>query len=132
MRIITLVLAASFFGLLTANGFALWAIYPTNHVIASWIQPLTRDQQQTQYEIQLIEKDRRLFYGPFERTVELNVHRIGTPGYGHSVPVRLQGKARESECRDTCFVNWGELGVEFTQTSGHRLFIPTSAYVGGR
>lgn len=129
MRAITV--TGAFFGLLIINGLILWAIFPTNRVIASWKQPPPSDQQHTQYEMQLIEEDRRIFYGPFERTMELHVHRVGNPGYGHSVPVRLFG-TDERECRDTCFVNWTESGIEFTQSSGHRLFIPKSAYIGGR
>ena len=128
MRAITVI----FVGLLIINGLVLWAIFPTNRVIASWKQLPPSDQQQTQYEMQLIEEDRRIFYGPFERAMELHVHRAGNPGYGHSVPIRLFGKANDQECSDSCFVNWTESGIEFTQSSGHRLFIPKSAYIGGR
>lgn len=132
MREIIVIFTGAFFGLLIINGLILWAIFPTNRVIASWKQLPPSDQQHTQYEMQLIEEDRRIFYGPFERTMELHVHRVGNPGYGHSVPVRLFGTADERECRDTCFVNWTGSGIEFTQSSGHRLFIPKSAYIGGR
>ena len=132
MRAITVIFAGAFFGLLIINGLTLWAIHPTGRVIASWREPLPMDKDQTQYEMRLVERDRRIFYGPFERTMELHVHRVGNPGYGHSVPVRLFGTADDQECRDTCFVNWTESGIEFTQSSGHRLFIPKSAYIGGR
>jgi hypothetical protein len=32
----------------------------------------------------------------------------------------------------TARVDWSELGVTFEEGSGHRVFIPRRAYVGGR
>ncbi len=132
MRSFTVVLSVILCGLLVVNGLILWATFPTGRVVAIWKQPLSVDKERVQYEMHLIEQERRIYFGPFDRAYELRVHRVGNPGYGHSIAVSLFGKAISQACRDTCFVEWTALGVEFTQASGHRSFIPTSAYVGGR
>jgi hypothetical protein len=122
---------AAFLMVIVAIALITWVIFPTDRVMASWKQ-VQSDKGQDIYEASLIERDVQLFYGPFDRRLELQIHRVGSPRYGHSVPIRLFGNTAAQECKSSCTVTWGESGVEFVQASGHRLFIPATTYMGGR
>lgn len=58
-------------------------------------------------------------------------------GYGHRVSWDLHvemisGDATWVDYLAACNVEWSEHGVAFEEPSGHRVFIPRHAYVGGR
>lgn len=106
-------------------------IYPTDRIIAKWIDPELSGNGSGRYELAVVERDIDLFNLGFDRRFELLVQRQGGSS-SHVVPVELFGDAKSKECKSSCEVRWSKLGVEFSQSSGYRIFIPASAYSGGR
>lgn len=121
-----------FFLTLAFFGLTIWLIYPTDRTLATWTEKYPISKNGARYQLMLVERDLQLFYGPFERRRELRIRNALGEGVMHIVPVELFGQALVNECKSTCEVNWVAEGVEFVQSSGHRLFIPASAYTGGR
>lgn len=113
-------------------GLAVWLIYPSDRVLASWTEPSSNSKGTGRYVAVLIERDLQLFFGPFERRRELRIQSKTNGEVAHIVPVELFGEARTRECNSTCEVKWGEKGMEFSQISGDKIFIPAGAYEGGR
>lgn len=116
---------------LAIPALVIWVLYPSDKVLASWTSPKTTGDEE-QYQLSLVERDIQLFYGPFERRLEVRVGRGVHGGVVHIIPVQLFGEAKARQCAGTCQVKWTQRGVEFTQASGHSMFIPLDAYKGGR
>jgi hypothetical protein len=84
-------------------------------------------------------------FGPYSLTVwevspllapwpryEVWVTRRGDPYYGHATGYEFHNSTGDEDYFDRCVVDWTPDGVAITEPSGHRLFIPKSAFVGGR
>ena len=106
-------------------------IFPTDRVVAKWADHEGGANGRGPYELAIVERDIDLFNLAFDRRFELRVQREGGSS-SHVVPVELFGDAREKLCSSSCEVHWNKSGVEFSQNSGHSIFIPASAYSKGR
>lgn len=76
------------------------------------------------YELRVLEGPARfgLFYS--QPTAVIWVTKAGDPFYGHSIGTDLPSDVSDAV--------WTADGVDLRFASGHRLFIPKSAFVGGR
>lgn len=84
------------------------------------------------------DRDFRGFPLSVERRHYLYIGRDGTPsGYGHRVSYDLHAGMVDPSLTADAYakrvtVTWTDAGVAIEQPSGHRLFVPQRAYVGGR
>jgi hypothetical protein len=52
--------------------------------------------------------------------------------YGHVVEYGFHNAAHELDYFSRCIVDWSPDGITVTEPTGHKLFIPKKAFIGGR
>jgi hypothetical protein len=53
-------------------------------------------------------------------------------GYGHWTEYEFHNYHNEPDYFTRCAVDWTADGVTLTEPTGHRLFVPKNAFIGGR
>ncbi len=114
--------------------FLLASATSSSEVISEGIQPLSIDYSKSgtayvrQYHLKIV---RRSPTWSFQMpTYEVHIDREpGEVSYGHSAALPF---ALSDEDAKKCRINWTIDGVWVDQDSGHRLFVPAKAFLGGR
>jgi hypothetical protein len=128
---------------LTASLMALVALYgltrPSLKVLHTWKQPDSLNYQSYgPYYLSIVETDCNWRSLPFsfcdDRHHILYVGRdSGTPIYGHMLAFPFKpGINGMKTALQQAAVTWTPIGVTFKATTGHQLFIPKQAFIGGR
>jgi hypothetical protein len=116
-------------------GLTFYALAPSNRVIAQWKQPTTVNYNSFDpYSLSVIELHTNYFSLPWEHAHSVFIGRGNeAPGYGHSTDFTFHsaGERVDNYIRLSRVV-WSNAGVTLTEPSGNQLFIPKSAFVGGR
>lgn len=124
-----------FLGALSAALFVLTR--PSLRPIATWAQPDSLHYGQWgPYHLTVVESDPDWRGFPFEVRRRYLIYvglEAGKPTYGHSVDHSFNNglEAVESYIQD-CAVTWTVDGVTLAEPDGHLLFVPVSAFAGGR
>jgi hypothetical protein len=113
----------------------IFALRSSNQVVAQWTQPQSvRFDGYDPYCLSVVEKAIDYFTLPWTRTHEVFIGRgRAAPGYGHGVCFSFfpNDQDMNSFIREST-VEWTPAGVTLTQASGHHIFIPKAAFIGGR
>ena len=137
LGVLLLVLGLTTFCLSTALFITFLLHRPSMEVVAQWRQPaeIAYDGRGPYY-LSVVESD--LDWGSFPIHVERNYfiyvgRDSGEPSYGHMVklsfhpyPDDLKTFLAKSQA------HWTDQGVELSLASGHRLFVPSAMFTGGR
>lgn len=129
------VLVAVFLVVLAASLFLLTR--PSLRPVATWMQPDTVSYGQWgPYYLTVAEADPdwRGFPFSFRRHYMVFVGiEAGKPTYGHEVDHSFNNGLEEPDGYiRSCTVCWSRDGVTLSEPDGHALFIPASAFTGGR
>jgi hypothetical protein len=125
-------LAAAWF--VSAVVFALVLRWPTDITRARWEQPNTVKYESHDPYV-LYVKD----ISPWWQVSERDRYRVGVVAavqgdflYGHWTEYGFHNYWDEPDYFTRCTVTWTAEGVTVTEPTGHHLFIPKNAFVGGR
>ncbi|MBN9122033.1 MAG: hypothetical protein J0I06_23310 [Planctomycetes bacterium] len=119
----------------TAVVFAFVLTRPVNAVCARRDQSNNVNYQSYDPYV-LYVRDRSEWWNVFDRNRRCEIGvvaaRHGEFLYGHWVTYDFQNHTNEPDYFARCAVTWATDGVTVTEPTGHRLFIPKNAFVGGR
>ncbi len=117
---------------------------PSLRILHTWVQPEGLDYDGggdassggTRYYLHLVEGSLDLGNFPFavkRRTFLYAGREAERVSYGHMKPYSLEESFStiDDYCAE-CSVVWTAAGIELTEPSGHRLFIPEDRFTGGR
>jgi len=116
---------------------------PTLRILHTWVQPEGLDYDGDgdaadgpRYYLHLVEGSLDLGNFPFtvkRRTFLYAGRDAERVSYGHMKPYSLEEtfSTIDDYCGE-CSVVWTVAGIELTEPSGHRLFIPADRFAGGR
>lgn len=125
-------------GLVAAGPLAVWLNMPTNRVLHRWDQPEgVKYGSFEPYSLYIAEGPKKWhILGWSKRRYEIRIVPTGADpnDHGHVFECDLQLYASPSveSHLEHCTVEWTADGVTFTQPTGHKLFIPKDAFIGGR
>ena len=107
----------------------------TDRVIKQWQQPAEVNYGSFDpYCLSVIEGSRDWGKGDFPRRHYLFVGRgTAAPSYGHSCDYEFHASSEDVDAHVAqSSVEWTPQGVTLLEATGHRLFIPKKAFIGGR
>ncbi len=120
--------------LVTAVVFALVLTRPANTARARWDQPNTVSYQSNDPYV-LCVKENSSWWNEFNRCrhcrVEVTSHH-NVDIYGHATEYEFHNYQNEPDYFTRCTVIWEPEGVTIAEPTGHKLFIPKKAFIGGR
>jgi hypothetical protein len=123
-------------GALVSVPTTMWLGGASGRVLGRWEQPVDVSYGSFDpYALLLVEGARKWHViGGDSHSYELRIvrRRDGADGYGHTVTVDRHGERSPEDWARACEVTWLGEGVTFAQPTGHRSFIPRSAFTGGR
>jgi hypothetical protein len=107
---------------------------PSGRVIAKWNQPASLNYGSFDpYTLAVVEQGIDLYAIPWKRTHVLFVGHGPGNSYGHRVRFSFVARSRDMEDHiKAATVEWTTNGVKFAVPSGHEVFIPKKAFIGGR
>lgn len=109
---------------------------PTFHVLKSWEQSVAIDYSSfDSYFLHIVEDNIDLGHIPFtaQRNYFIYVGKDENEViYGHAKNYSFEYNHDIQAYLDDCKVDWSQKGVTFKEPSGHSIFIPKEAFIGGR
>jgi hypothetical protein len=106
----------------------------SDQVIAEWKQPASANYGSFDpYTLYVVEVGKRRSFFLERSTHEVRVVHGGDPNtYGHAVEISLDLGRFDAEFIRKAKASWTAAGVELEVPTGHRLFVPRAAFIGGR
>lgn len=119
----------------TSIVFAFALTRPANITLARWDQP-NGVNYQSRDPYTLYVKESSSWWNVFNRnrysSVGVVSHVHTELHYGHWTEYEFHNYGNEPDHFERCVVTWDADGVTVTEPTGHRLFIPKNAFIGGR
>ena len=113
---------------------AIIAVGGSGKVLATWKQPITLNYNSYgPYNLSVVEKGRIWNTLGNYRYYSIIISADSNSAYGHSKYYSFTQSANEVQVYlQDCEVKWDDSGVTFIEPTGHILYFPTKAFIGGR
>ncbi len=127
--------------LFVSLGFAILLQVPLDRTRARWEQP-NNINYESHDPYMLLVVDRSSWWNESNRHrhcrigvvshVQLTPDTQASSSYGHWIEYEFQNYTSDPNYLTRCTIVWESEGVTITEPTGHKLFVPKKAFIGGR